>query len=161
MAGGPVPDSALVVRRCWPSSLAAGAARMRCLCAVVCLALRGLVHRCVDERCPFPGLCSPGRLRSRRPLRPRDRALRRATGGNPWLAAEATMLATPLAPVPSFEASSRSPPTSYTCTLLWVKTLSPLVDGSVVARRYPSWRRRLGFVEVWMVLFCLVGAMWR
>src|SRR4051812_31090082 len=81
---------------CCTVSLAARAARMRCPCAVVCLALRGLVHRCVDDRCPFPSLCTPGQIRSCRPLRPRGRALRRATGGNPWLAAEATTLATPL-----------------------------------------------------------------
>lgn len=37
---------------CCTVPLAAGAARMWCLCAVVCLALRGLVHRCVDDRFP-------------------------------------------------------------------------------------------------------------
>ena len=55
--GGPdlvdgVGFAASGVGGCCTVPLAAGAARMWCLCAVVCLALRGLVHRCVDDRFP-------------------------------------------------------------------------------------------------------------
>lgn len=64
--------------------------------------------------------------------------MRRATGENPWLAVEAMTLVTLMAPVPSFEASSRSPPASYPRTLLWVKTLLPLWMAVTLLCRFPS-----------------------
>lgn len=51
------------------------------------------------------------------------------------------------------------PPSSS--LLLAVKVLVPLVGGDGVSTSFPPWRRRLGFTEVWMVLFFLLRAMWR